>query len=167
MSTLHSTHLVKVTSLSTHAVALTKSGEIYTWGNGDKHRLGHGTTEKEYQPRLVSVLSGKPKVRDIACGLGHTLCLLETGQLFAWGNGSNGRLGVGDQEDRELAAPVTTYKGSTGSQEGRSMPEVVGIFCGASHSLAISKDGRCFSWGKNNKGSVGTATSWITSCHAR
>ena len=155
VSNLSATHLVKVTSLSTHAVALTKSGEIYTWGNGDKHRLGHGTTEKEYQPRIVSVLSDKPKVSDIACGLGHTLCLLETGELFSWGNGSNGRLGLGDQDDRELAAPVTIFKSSTGCQEGRKAPFVVGVFCGASHSLAIARDGRCYSWGKNNQGQCG------------
>lgn len=33
----------KIASLSTHSVAITDSGALFSWGNGDKFRLGHGT----------------------------------------------------------------------------------------------------------------------------
>ena len=52
-------NIIMIDSLSTHSVAVTASGELYTWGNGDKHRLGHGTTAKEYAPRLVEALKSK------------------------------------------------------------------------------------------------------------
>ena len=33
-------------------------------------------------------------------GLGHALFLLDNGRVFSWGNGGNGRLGLGDISDR-------------------------------------------------------------------
>ena len=72
----------KIRSLSTHAAAITCVGaKLYTWGHGDKHRLGHGSNEGEPQPRLVNALLGKPQVRDVACGLAHTVVLLVNGQV--------------------------------------------------------------------------------------
>lgn len=164
---LESVSVCKVASLSTHSVALSSEGVLYTWGNGDKNRLGHGTTAKEYYPRIVNSLLTRPPVVDIACGLGHTLALLENGHLYAWGNGGNGRLGLGDTEDRALACLVTKfvtdpsdekYLQDPVKQSSFKMPagiRLVGLHCGASHSMAVAEDGRCFTWGKNNQGQCG------------
>ena len=35
------------------------------------------------------------------------------------------------------------------------MQNVTSLYSGASHSLAISEDGACISWGKNNQGQCG------------
>ena len=48
--------IVKIDSLSTHSVAVNSAGDLYTWGNGDKNRLGHGSTQKEHTPRLMGAL---------------------------------------------------------------------------------------------------------------
>ena len=99
--------LRRIDSLSTHSVAIAAhSGSLFTWGNGDKYRLGHGGTDKEAVPRLVASLRARPPVKDVACGLGHTLVLLVNGEVFAWGNGANGRLGLGDAHDRTNATPI-------------------------------------------------------------
>jgi len=166
VDSLSDVEIKKVVSLSTHSVALTTEGVLYTWGNGDKNRLGHGTTAKEYSPRIVNALLTKSAVNDIACGLGHTLALLENGHLYAWGNGGNGRLGVGDTEDRAMATLLTNFVPHSGDQsvelpqKGKkfSMPpgiNLASIHCGASHSMAITDDGRAFTWGKNNQGQCG------------
>lgn len=156
---------VKIDSLSTHSVAIMANGDVMAWGNGDKYRLGHGTTAKEYTPRVIDSLCGKGRVIDIACGLGHTIALTQTGEIYAWGNGSNGRLGLGDTTDRSNPTQVITYNGSSRRQSQGSTATAGGlshqpllfrrIYCGASHSLAISTDGRAFSWGKNNQGQCG------------
>ncbi|RLN36612.1 hypothetical protein BBJ28_00003973 [Nothophytophthora sp. Chile5] len=157
----------KIDSLSTHSIAITAKGEAVSWGNGDKYRLGHGSSTKEYTPRTIDFLSLKGRVRDLACGLGHTLALMESGELYAWGNGSNGRLGTGDTSDRsnptKVALPASTAK--VGLRDGVETPErstvadeslrFRHIFCGASHSLGLSWDGRAFCWGKNNQGQCG------------
>ncbi|KAK1939190.1 Ultraviolet-B receptor UVR8 [Phytophthora citrophthora] len=145
----------KIDSLSTHSIAITAKGEAMAWGNGDKYRLGHGSSTKEYTPRTIEFLSIKGRVRDLACGLGHTLALMESGELFAWGNGSNGRLGLGDTNDR--SSPTKVVIPTCLQTEGRSDTPVCfrHIFCGASHSLGISWDGRAYAWGKNNQGQCG------------
>ncbi|GMF29328.1 unnamed protein product [Phytophthora lilii] len=154
----------KIDSLSTHSIAITAKGEAMAWGNGDKYRLGHGSSSKEYTPRTIEFLSLKGRVRDLACGLGHTLALMESGELFAWGNGSNGRLGLGDTNDRSSPTRVLMPILS-GKQEGESTIDLVSlkgapvrfrhVFCGASHSLGISWEGRAYAWGKNNQGQCG------------
>ena len=140
--------IVKIDSLSTHSVALTTKGELLTWGNGDKHRLGHGITAKEYAPRSVIAFKNKSIVVDVACGLGHTIALLENGQVYAWGNGGNGRLGLGENTDR----------GNPMHVEALDTCEIAKVFAGASHSLATSRSGIAYAWGKNNQGQCGLGT---------
>ncbi|KAH7476858.1 Ultraviolet-B receptor UVR8 [Phytophthora ramorum] len=153
----------KIDSLSTHSIAITAKGEAMAWGNGDKYRLGHGSSAKEYTPRTIEFLGLKGRVRDLACGLGHTLARMESGELFAWGNGSNGRLGLGDMNDRsspaKVVVPASPEKQEPGKEESMldaSTPvRFRHIFCGASHSLGLSWDGRAYAWGKNNQGQCG------------
>ena len=111
VESLQNSRITLIDSLSTHSVAVTEDGILYTWGNGDKHRLGHGTTSKEYLPRPVQALSEKPAVVDVACGLGHTIALLANGEVYSWGNGGNGRLGHGDTQDRSSASIISMLEG--------------------------------------------------------
>jgi alpha-tubulin suppressor-like RCC1 family protein len=58
-------------------------------------------------PQPLEALAEKAPVREVACGLGHALFLLSTGRVCAWGNGGNGRLGLGDASDRAEACVIT------------------------------------------------------------
>lgn len=162
------TQFCRIDSLSTHSVAITSRGDVMAWGNGDKYRLGHGSAAKEYTPKAVESISAKGKVVDISCGLGHTIVLMESGEMYAWGNGSNGRLGLGDTSDRAAPTKVSalSVNSSTGLTDGddeqgsddkrKSDPRVFRhVYCGASHSLALGIDGRVYTWGKNNQGQCG------------
>lgn len=39
---------------SSHSSAITSDGELYTWGQGQYGRLGHGDENSIYTPELVS-----------------------------------------------------------------------------------------------------------------
>ena len=153
--------VMKIDSLSTHSVAVTTDGRLFTWGNGDKNRLGHGSTAKEYAPMLVQAMRDKPAVRDVSCGLGHTLALVESGLVYAWGNGGNGRLGLGDNNDRTTACLVPSLTvgawARSFGEDGREREgvRVAGVFTGASHSLVVTVEGVALTWGKNNQGQCG------------
>lgn len=172
ISATRDVQFAKIDSLSTHSVSITMQGEVMAWGNGDKYRLGHGTAAKEYTPRAIESLSmkggGGVRVVDISCGLGHTIALMESGELFSWGNGSNGRLGLGDTTDRATPTKILTsalHSSDSSTQAinaaGGTLPTRLGtqlfchVYCGASHSLATSFDGRAYAWGKNNQGQCG------------
>lgn len=52
---------MKVCCGSQFSVALTKDGQVYTWGKGDNQRLGHGTDEHVRYPKLLDSLQGEFK----------------------------------------------------------------------------------------------------------
>lgn len=87
----------------------------------------------------------KAKVVDLSCGLGHSLFLLDSGLVYSWGNGGNGRLGLGDSLDRSEACLLISLSNSS----------VVSVQCGASHSMARTSEGNVYSWGKNTQGQCG------------
>lgn len=39
---------------SSHSAAITSDGELYTWGQGQYGRLGHGDEVSKYTPEIVS-----------------------------------------------------------------------------------------------------------------
>lgn len=58
MEKLQDLDIVKVCCGSQFSVALTKDGQVYTWGKGDNQRLGHGTDEHVRYPKLLDSLQG-------------------------------------------------------------------------------------------------------------
>lgn len=66
---------------------------MYTWGNNSFKQLGHShDSESVFLPtKLDSTFF--PIL--VATGSMHVLCLSDEGELFAWGNGQKGQLGLG------------------------------------------------------------------------
>ena len=97
-------------------------------------------------PQPLEALAEKAPISNVACGLGHALFLLSNGRVCSWGNGGNGRLGLGDTADRAEACLVKDLLEEV----------VISVQCGASHSMAITKkNGRVYMWGKNSQGQCG------------
>lgn len=46
----------------------------------------------------------------VAAGAEHTAAVTEDGELYGWGWGRYGNLGLGDREDRLLPGKVTTVE---------------------------------------------------------
>mmetsp|Transcript_15912 Transcript_15912/g.25810 ORF Transcript_15912/g.25810 Transcript_15912/m.25810 type:complete len:606 (+) Transcript_15912:105-1922(+) len=59
-----------------HSVALTNKGRIFTWGNGDHGKLGHGSGRKVSVPNMVEKLKDYRVVR-VASYNEHTAALVE------------------------------------------------------------------------------------------
>lgn len=55
-----------------HYLALTTEGTVYSWGNGEGGRLGHGDNNFQEYPTLIEALLGHSIVR-IACGSSYRL----------------------------------------------------------------------------------------------
>lgn len=62
------------------SLALTKSGQVWTWGKGDYFRLGHGTDQHVRKPTLVEGLAAR-KIVHVAVGALHCLCVTDQGQV--------------------------------------------------------------------------------------
>ncbi|CAK9023907.1 unnamed protein product [Durusdinium trenchii] len=78
-----------------HVVALTSSGEVYTWGSGSKGQLGSGRCETLHAPSKVEALSNEQIVQ-ILVVKSSTFALSSNGTVFAWGDNQDNALGLED-----------------------------------------------------------------------
>ena len=86
--------VVQISCGGYHTMALTKEGEVYTWGRGDE-RLGIGETPDVMEPTLVVALRQKQAdIVRICASEEHSIVVASTGAVFAWGMGKYGKLGL-------------------------------------------------------------------------
>ena len=68
---------------------------VYSWGLNNIHQLALPSTQPAITiPTKSSSLSSLSPVL-LTAGIGHVLCLTDEGELFVWGDGSKGQLGLG------------------------------------------------------------------------
>nr|XP_053648637.1 probable E3 ubiquitin-protein ligase HERC1 isoform X4 [Cherax quadricarinatus] len=127
-----------------HTIAHSTSGQVYTWGDGDYGKLGHGNNVTQKYPRLIAgPLTGKV-VRWVSAGYRHSACVTQEGELYTWGEGDYGRLGHGDSTSRNVPTLVRDISG------------VGQVVCGSAHTLALSADSRTvWSFGSGDHGKLG------------
>lgn len=139
-----------------HTLALKNDGTVWAWGSGGLGELGtgdtasHGTAVRVAGPYGVGHLSNMIAV---AAGGAHSLALLKSGSVFAWGYNNDGQLGDGTTATRTTPVMVTgpTGKGSLG--------EITAVAAGAHYySMALRKDGTVWTWGYNHFGQLGNGT---------
>jgi len=75
-------NIVDVAAGADHSVAVTASGDVYTWGSGYRGQLGHGGTGDRLTP---SEVPGIDNAVISEAGRDQTLIITETGSLLAWG----------------------------------------------------------------------------------
>ena len=73
---LEGVEVSQITCGWSHSVALTAKGRVYTWGNSDHGKLGHGSGRKVSVPQLVEKLKDYRVVR-VASYNEHTAALVE------------------------------------------------------------------------------------------
>ncbi|KAI0242379.1 hypothetical protein LSAT2_013651 [Lamellibrachia satsuma] len=129
-----------------HFLALSADGDVYSWGNGDGGRLGHGDNNSYEVPTLVMTLSGK-QTTTITCGSTYSAAITSLGELYTWGRGSYGRLGHGGSDDQMIPTPVLALKGQ----------RVIDVACGSgdAQTLAVTQSGAVYSWGDGDYGKLG------------
>ena len=133
-----------------NACAITKEGDLYTFGFGGSlvsgmGCLGHGDGESQLTPKLVdSIVQDGVYVEDAVLGESHMTVLTTEGEVLTTGASSYGRLGNGETSvDSLYLEPVEILQ---------QAQQIAG---GKSFSLAL-QDGVIYGWGRSDKGQLGT-----------
>lgn len=110
------------------------------WGG-----LGHGDKTTQELPGLVERLADDGhRIAGVSCGAKHTLAVSHEGVVLAWGDGEFGRLGNG-----RSSAPYPEIV-----EELASVP-CQQVAAGESFSMALTREGRVFVWGRNDQSQLG------------
>ncbi len=159
----------RATLLVKEEVGIQGANDVYAFGWGEWGQNGFGATDagEQLTPKLLEVRTIRPPHRSyvrrslsdwfcgdavqtllgkgvnaISSGWSHTLVLLETGIVMAYGN----RTATGLSEDYFVPTPVAVISDKTGVNQ---------VVCGAFHCAALTSQGALLTWGCNLYGQLG------------
>ncbi|XP_042032830.1 PH, RCC1 and FYVE domains-containing protein 1-like isoform X1 [Salvia splendens] len=138
----HTAAVVEV--IVTQSSASFSSGKLFTWGDGDKNRLGHGDKEPRLKPTCVPALIDY-NFHKISCGHSLTVGLTTSGRVFTMGSTVYGQLG-NPQSDGKLPCLVGDKLAAESVEE---------ISCGAYHVAVLTSNNEVYTWGKGANGRLG------------
>ena len=135
--------LIYVSCGPSHFTAVTRNGNLYTWGSGEHGKLGLGSPQHVPIPTTVPKLRG---VTAVSCGDSSSAAITSDGDLYTWGSGLSGQLGHNNTIPQYLPKRVTHGFGDI---------KIRHVSCGPFHSAAISEGGGVFTWGDGFGGKLG------------
>jgi len=145
-------NIVMVAAGDDTSVALGADGRVWTWGSSRHGALGHNDTGRGPMPipRALELHAfGGDAVLFVAVGYMYMMAVTTRGDLWAWGAGQYGQLGLGDVAGRRVPTRLTnTWDGS----------RVRMVSCGCilcPHTMAATEDGAVWTWGSSHSGQLG------------
>lgn len=96
-------------------------------------------------PSKIHQFPSHVKVKKMVCGIEHTLVLTTNGDIFAFGSGMRGQLGIGELINIDRPVLVDALAGI----------KIVDVAAGGWHSCAVSAFGDLYTWGWNTSGQLG------------
>ena len=148
--------IIQIAAGGDHTCALTSQGNILCWGKNDQGQMGLGNSDvadKEAPVKVVDVadsttpLSG---IIQISVGSEHTCALTSGGNVWCWGEGSEGRLGNDGVADSSHPVAVVSADSST-----TPLGDIVQISSGGEHTCALTSGGQVRCWGQGLNGRLG------------
>ncbi|KAL9058562.1 MAG: hypothetical protein Q9162_001717 [Coniocarpon cinnabarinum] len=141
-----------------HAFAIDSNGETWAWGSNNFGQTGIASAAGEGEatilvPRKVTSLAGK-KMKMVAGGTHHSVGITEDGKCLVWGRIDGGQTGL-DLASLPVDDPAVVVTDERGRPRILLRPTVVPIppcthiTAGSDHCIAITADGKAYSWGFN------------------
>jgi hypothetical protein len=123
---------------------------------GKKSGAGVGGVGRASNSRPSAPQTAFEAIKFVAAGMAHSAAISQSGKLFTWGDGGEGRLGhrTGDRAEW-VPRRVTEWEDRQGHDEWVPMKRVA---CGQRHTVAVSDgDGLVYAWGYGKDGQLGNS----------
>ncbi len=137
------------------SLGLRSDGTLWAWGDNGSGQLGIGGYDSNLhaspvQVKMAPSAAAFTQVAQIATGPDHCLALRFDGSLYSWGDGLQGRLGQGNQNDYYLATRIgTTATCRTMAANGGD-------------GMTVRSDGTLWGWGDNRSGELSLGLTDLT-----
>ena len=136
--------VVYVAAGCSHTYVISSSTAVFGCGSNDRGQLAVAEAEDSAPSRahwMQCSSFARLKITQIACGESHTMALTADGEIFAWGAGDGGRLGLGDVRSKIFPEQITFFRRRSSLDDDGSAGTVGSISCGYHHSMAVT--GKC------------------------
>ena len=143
---------VAVAAAGNSSYAINSNGQLFAFGDDAYGQLGiaGASAFSVYPtPTLIALPGENGPVTQVAAGSDYALALTSSGQLYAFGDNSDGQLGL----------PLTTSHTTTPTLV--AVPghgTVTQVAAGSDHTLVATSTGQLYSFGSNQFGQLGTET---------
>ncbi|XP_048559159.1 PH, RCC1 and FYVE domains-containing protein 1-like isoform X1 [Triticum urartu] len=119
-------------------------GNLFTWGDADKEKLGHADKKMKLVPTCVNSLISHDFLQ-VSCGMALTVVLTSNGVVFTIGSSKHGQLGNPQADGQSVCTVGGVLKNEF----------VTEISSGSSHVAVLTMNGKVFTWGKGADGQLG------------
>lgn len=150
---------------SNHSFAIHKSGKVYTWGLNSFGETGISENAGEDEavilhPTVIDALKGK-KITHISGGAHHSIAVTEDGECLVWGRLDGFQCGLELAKLPKDQVIVDSRQNPRILTTPTVVPGIEAAFAcaGSDHCIAITKDGKAFSWGFSAVYQTGLGTS--------
>ena len=108
----------EIRSGKNHILLLNTEGQLFSYGYGEYGVMGRGMAVYSPSPQPITNLH-KQFIIKVACGLQHCLALSNQGEVYAWGRGFEGQLGLSLFPDnfRQIAQEDQVQEELNGEEE--------------------------------------------------
>uniref|UniRef100_A0A3P9AHY4 HECT domain-containing protein n=1 Tax=Esox lucius TaxID=8010 RepID=A0A3P9AHY4_ESOLU len=145
LKSLSDVQIVQVACGYRHSHALSRGGQVYSWGQNRYGQLGLGSAGQGVStPQVIQSLQGIPFLQ-ISAGGAHSFALTLSGAVFGWGRNNFGQLGLNDNNDQYYPALLKSLRSQ----------RVIYVCCGEDHTAALTKEGGVFTFGAGGYGQLG------------
>ncbi len=131
--------VVQIDGGSHHTLFLTQSGKVYACGRSNAGQLGLADDDEAFkdhpnadfisEPALVKFPDPDDPVVQISCGTHNNAAVTQGGALYTWGQGVQGELGLGDEE--EVRTPHVVVRKEGGAWFAAA------VACGGQHTVGL------------------------------
>lgn len=128
-----------------HALALDKSGRVWSWGVNEKTQVGrrlHAQNDflDNFYPGMLDL--SRYGIKSLAAGPHHSLAVDNKDRVFAWGANNYGTTGYPQNAGADGATLPYPLQIRSLSKRGIEI-----LAAGEQHSAAVTADGQCLVWG--------------------
>ncbi|KAL9651208.1 hypothetical protein ABK040_008279 [Willaertia magna] len=124
-----------------HTIIITEMNEFYSLGGNFYYQRGDMDTNTTIREGVDLPFKGKA-ITQVTCGHFHTMVLLSNGELYACGKNTNGQLGLGHFQTKNLFTKVPLNS------------SIYTIHCGTDHTVILTMERRLLRCGRNDRGQL-------------
>ncbi|MBM7835589.1 RCC1 domain-containing protein [Clostridium sardiniense] len=130
-----------------NSASITNDGILYMWGKADYKRKNGSILPMKMNGK--GDINESTRIVSVSLGYSHNAAIDSDGNLYAWGENSDGELGDGTNINRDVPIKING-KGDIGENT-----KIVSVSLGLTHSAAVDSEGKIYTWGANEYGELG------------